>query len=107
MCKRVENFRFNWEGKLFRIGVSVGLVPITCDSGGFSDVLSAADTACYVAKDHGRNRVHVHFPGGDEVAGLHSDMERMRYLSEVLDRGELSIYFQVIRSVNWQPRDGI
>lgn len=107
MRQCVEDFRFHWKDKLFRVGVSIGLVPIAGANGSFSDVLSNADTACYIAKDKGRNRVHVHFPGGGEVVRRHSDMERMRRLSEAIDDGGLLLYAQVIRAVDWQPGDAI
>ena len=48
--RAIEGFRFPWEDKSFSIGVSIGLVPITRDSGGLTDVLKEADAACYMAK---------------------------------------------------------
>ncbi|NIQ14688.1 MAG: diguanylate cyclase, partial [Candidatus Dadabacteria bacterium] len=47
----INEFRFVWENKTFRIGVSIGLVPITKNSGGLDDLLKQADAACYVAKN--------------------------------------------------------
>ncbi len=52
----VAKYRFCWEQKTFDIGASIGLVGVTTESGELKDILSAADAACYVAKDHGRNR---------------------------------------------------
>jgi diguanylate cyclase (GGDEF)-like protein/PAS domain S-box-containing protein len=58
--KVVNEFRFVWDERSFRIGVSVGIAELNADSGGVTEILSAADAACYFAKDLGRNRTHVH-----------------------------------------------
>jgi len=50
---------FNWDGRSFAVGVSIGLVAITERSGSRADIFNAADTACYAAKEQGRNRVCV------------------------------------------------
>ena len=55
----IEEYRFEWEGKAFSIGGSIGLLPVTAESGGLAGVLRAADAACYSAKYGGGNRVHL------------------------------------------------
>ncbi|HET8625164.1 MAG TPA: EAL domain-containing protein [Gemmatimonadales bacterium] len=55
----VADFRFTWEGSTFGLGVSIGLVEVTADTGTEADVMRAADAACYHAKRAGRNCVHV------------------------------------------------
>lgn len=59
----VAAFRFTWEGRRFSIGASIGLVRIDGVLTSASDVLVAADLACYAAKKGGRNRVVVHDDG--------------------------------------------
>ncbi len=54
----VRNFRFTWEDRVFRLGASIGVVPITADNEDVASILSAADSACQAAKEGGRNRVH-------------------------------------------------
>ncbi|MBY0499488.1 MAG: diguanylate cyclase, partial [Nitrosomonas sp.] len=56
----VQNFRFQWRGKTFTIGVSIGLFPITHGNQGLEHALNAADSACYAAKEQGRNRVQIY-----------------------------------------------
>ncbi|MBE9108112.1 EAL domain-containing protein [Nodosilinea sp. LEGE 07298] len=55
----VQDFRFAWAGNTFTVGVSIGVVPINRHSDTLENVLVAADTACYTAKNNGRNRVHA------------------------------------------------
>lgn len=56
----ISGFRFDWQGKVYVIGVSIGVVLIGKDSNyTVASALSAADMSCYEAKDDGRNRVHL------------------------------------------------
>ena len=59
LCQAVAAFEFHWEGREFRPGISVGVVPIAGGRQSVAQVLSAADACCYKAKDAGRNRVYV------------------------------------------------
>ena len=68
LCMAVEGFRFVWEKRVLHIGVSIGLVPVTESSESVANVLSAADSACYAAKDNGRNRVHIYHPDDTDLA---------------------------------------
>ena len=79
----IRNFRFIWGDKVFDTGMSIGLVPISANSGNLTDVLSAADSACYVAKDHGHNRVHV-FEHDDLALAQHKgDMQRLQQIRKL------------------------
>lgn len=59
LCECVQNFSFTWEGKVYSVGVSIGMAPLTSDERDIRVVLSAADAACYIAKEQGRNQVHI------------------------------------------------
>ncbi|WP_017316335.1 PAS domain S-box protein [Mastigocladopsis repens] len=60
ILQRIQEFRFIWQDKSFNIGVSIGLLVFNADNQSMNSVLSAADAACYVAKNKGRNRVHIY-----------------------------------------------
>lgn len=58
-CTLAAAYRFIWQDKIFAIGASIGLAPITRQTKSVAEILAAGDAACYVAKEQGRNRVHV------------------------------------------------
>ncbi|MCW9059988.1 MAG: EAL domain-containing protein [Gammaproteobacteria bacterium] len=95
----VEEFRFGWEGEVFRIGASIGVVPITNAVTGLTELLSAADSACYVAKEGGRNRVHVLKPDDREVMEQHGQMQWMRRIQLALEHDHFALFSQPIVSV--------
>lgn len=92
----VKDFRFVWEGKLFAIGVSIGLVPFdgttTCTSG----IMISADTACITAKDDGRNRVHIFKQGDSEASRRHGEMQWVSRIQSALDNDRLVLHSQAI-----------
>jgi diguanylate cyclase (GGDEF)-like protein len=56
LCQIIQNYRFSIGGKIFAIGLSIGMAPITADP---TSVFAQADGACYVAKDAGGGRLHA------------------------------------------------
>ena len=76
----VRNFRFTWEDRVFRLGASIGVVPITAENEDVASILSAADSACAAAKEarpqprpqlrRERHRAHAPAPR-DAVGGAH------------------------------------
>ena len=93
----VRQFRFKWENRLFNIGVSIGLVMIEKDSGSMADLLSAADAACYVAKDRGRNQVHVYQHADSDLVRHRGEMQWVTRLHKAMAENRLRLYWQEIR----------
>ncbi|MHB8536312.1 MAG: EAL domain-containing protein [Sulfuricaulis sp.] len=92
----VKDFRFLWDSRSFEIGVSIGLVPISRDSGDLTEVMSASDSACYVAKDHGRNRIHIYQPGDRALAQRRGEMQWVHRLQAGLENNSFDLYCQAI-----------
>lgn len=96
----IRDFRFNWKGKAFQVGVSIGLVPIVRGSGGLEEILSAADTACYVAKDQGRDRIHVYRLNDCIVKRRHGEMQWVTRIQQAFEEKRFLLYSQPIRALN-------
>ncbi|MXS81734.1 EAL domain-containing protein [Nitrosomonas oligotropha] len=94
----VQNFRFQWQGNTFSIGVSIGLFPITHANEGLAYALNAADSACYAAKEQGRNRVHVY---QTETAQQKSgEVQWLPRIQQAMIDQRLCLYFQPIQSIS-------
>ncbi len=96
----VMGYQFFWSDNVFRIGVSIGLVAITEASGNFTELLKQADAACYMAKDLGRNRIHVYHPDDTELAFRHGEMQWVARINQALDKDRLCLYAQPIISLD-------
>jgi len=94
----VHDFHFNWGNNVFSVGASVGVVAITRNSQDIETIRSAADTACYAAKDKGRNRVHVYEPDDKELAQRHGEMRWVSKITQALKDGLFTLYSQPIVS---------
>lgn len=92
----IEEFQFVWDDKRFRVGVSIGVVPINGDSASVMEVLQQADTACYAAKDMGRNRIHVYLREDEELAKRHGEMQWVTKIQAALESDEFRLYVQPI-----------
>ncbi len=96
ICNAVADYRFVWKDKIFNIGISVGLVQISLASGTLQDVISAADSACYVAKQRGRGQVHVYSARDEAIARDRGDIQWLRQLQDALHGGKFELAMQPI-----------
>jgi diguanylate cyclase (GGDEF)-like protein len=96
----VRAFRFSWEGRSFTTGVSIGIVAIDPNTESPHNALSAADAACYVAKDMGRNRIHVYQPYDEEINRQQGEMRLVTKIESAIDQQRFSLLQQPIMSLN-------
>ena len=92
----IQDYRFHWQDKSFTIGVSIGLYPITRSGENLSNVLSAADNACYAAKETGRNRVHVYQSDDDLLQKRTGEMQWLPRIQKAVIENRLCLFFQPI-----------
>ncbi len=91
-----SHFTYQWEERRFDVGVSIGLVPIQHDSKNASLILSAADVACYVAKEGGRNRVHMYEESDIDLGQRHTEMHWVSRIKEALEENRFVLFRQEI-----------
>ena len=96
ICNAISDYRFVWKDKIFNIGISIGLVEISHASGTLQDVMSAADSACYMAKQQGRGKVHVYSARDEAVARERGDIQWLRQLQTALHEDSFELAVQPI-----------
>lgn len=92
-------FRFNYGKRVFRIGASMGVVPITMRASSVEHLLRLADHACYLAKESGRHRIHVHREKDEAMTQRLNDMHWVGRLNDALRGNQLELYYQPIASM--------
>jgi diguanylate cyclase (GGDEF)-like protein/PAS domain S-box-containing protein len=101
----LRNFRFTWEDRVFRLGASVGVVPVTADNEDVASILSAADSACAAAKEAGRNRVHSFAENDIELMRRRREMQWAARISAALEEGRFELFRMTIQPLQ-KPESG-
>lgn len=96
----VSDFRFVWDEHAFDIGISIGLVPIGSQSVSAIELLKNADTACYVAKDRGRNRIHLYQEDDSELAHRFGEMQWVQRIRNALQQDRFFLAVQDVVSLS-------
>jgi diguanylate cyclase (GGDEF)-like protein/PAS domain S-box-containing protein len=102
----IQSFRFTWQEQTFRISVSIGLIKVNADNESLSATLSSADAACYVAKNKGRNRIHICQTDDRELRQQRGEMQWATRISRALEEDSFRLYYQTIVSMTPVPTDG-
>ncbi len=92
----VRNFKFTWEERTFRLGASIGVVPISADNADVASVLSAADSDCQAAKEAGRNRVHSFEENDIDLMRRRREMQWAARINNALEEGRFELFRQTI-----------
>src|ERR1700704_117828 len=96
VCCAVGDYRFVWKNKNFNIGVSIGLVEISRESGTLEELFAAADSACYVAKKQGSGRVAVYSARDEALARHTGEIQWLQKLQSALKENRFQLYHQPI-----------
>ncbi len=102
----METFRFRWDERSFNVGVSIGVVPIVSTSSSSSEVLRAADAACYAAKERGRNRSHLYDSSDAMLDRRQADMNWVGRINHALEENRFELAFQAIVPVDRAVQEG-
>ena len=100
LAANIREYLFQWEGRTYQIGVSVGVVPITAKTQDAAQALTRADAACYHAKQAGRDRVHVDEQEHREPARCGGAILGVAGLRDALAQGRFRLHYQPIVPLN-------
>jgi diguanylate cyclase (GGDEF)-like protein/PAS domain S-box-containing protein len=92
----IRNFRYTWEDRTFRLGASIGVVPITAENEDVASVLSAADSACGAAKESGRNRVHCFEENDIDLMRRRREMQWAARINNALEESRFELFRMTI-----------
>jgi diguanylate cyclase (GGDEF)-like protein/PAS domain S-box-containing protein len=96
LCKRIDALQFEYKGHSIGVGASIGIVPIDSSSTSASEIMQAADSACYAAKDAGRNRIQLWSATDQAVLDRKGEMDWGRRLRQALAHNRFVLYAQRI-----------
>ena len=103
LLRAVEQYQFVWGASTFTVGASIGVVPLSGNFRRITQVLQAADAACYAAKDQGRNRVHVYQEDDAVVAQRHGEMQWVARVKRALTENRFLLEAQPIVPILAEP----
>jgi diguanylate cyclase (GGDEF)-like protein/PAS domain S-box-containing protein len=92
--QEIREFRFLWQDRIMKVGVSIGLAEIDGQVETVAALMSAADVACYSAKDSGRNRVQIYQQGG--APERHREMQWVSRINRACEEDRLELLCQTI-----------
>ena len=96
LTQLIEDFRFIWGDKVFRIGLSVGLVEINSATADLTSLLSSADAACYAAKQQGGSYVYICHQPDVLVAKQRGERQWIEKINHALEEDDFQLYAQKI-----------
>jgi diguanylate cyclase (GGDEF)-like protein/PAS domain S-box-containing protein len=94
-----ENYRFYDSGQGFNVTCSLGATIIDANTRNADEALAQADLACHMAKNLGRNKIHIYDPEDREKDGMAEDMGWATRVRDAIDKDLFSLWFQPIYSI--------
>ncbi len=100
ICQAIAQYRFHYDNKNFSIGVSIGATPLNKASGNLRDVISRADSACYIAKEKGRGQVHIIDLDDTNIIEHDGVTQIASLISDSIDHNKFQLLYQPFEPLN-------
>lgn len=98
----VHQFTFHYADHSFNVSLSIGVTPIDGEIQDMEQVLADVDSACYIAKQAGRNRIHVTEDNDVEVVKYRSNLAGIQAIRKALEDDRLALFFQPVFEIKEQ-----
>jgi EAL domain-containing protein (putative c-di-GMP-specific phosphodiesterase class I) len=100
----IDEFKFNWEDRSFKLTVSIGVVPITSDNVDVAAIINAADSACQAAKEAGRNRIHTFEENDIDLMRRRREIQWAARITNALEENRFELFRQTILPLQEEER---
>ena len=102
----IKEHKFAWDDRTFRLGVSIGVVPITGENDTVATLIAAGDSACQAAKDAGRNRIHTFKQNDIDLMRRRREMQWAARISNALEDDRFELYRMTILPLQAEEQIG-
>ena len=102
----IDNFQFTWNDNVFTLSISIGVVPIDHSTTDLAGTMSAADSACYIAKESGRHQVQIAHMGDRRLQERQGEMQWVARLNRAIANNQFALYFQPVIPCASKPATG-
>ncbi len=102
LIRHVSSTPFNWKQRNYTIGASAGLVAIDESYCDISELMSHADTACYLAKSAGRNQAQIYMYDEYFQDPVSLELKQVNLLRYAMDNEGLKLYIQPIKAIQFE-----
>ena len=102
LVETVKEFRFLWEERIYTVGISIGMKELNADDSSLTQIFTCADNACYIAKEKGRNRIHIYSEEDAEPQSHQSQNHWINVINRALENDLFVLYQQNIQPLNQQ-----
>jgi EAL domain-containing protein (putative c-di-GMP-specific phosphodiesterase class I) len=100
ICSLVKAFRFEWEKEVFTLTTSCGVVNVDSETDSVKKILSGADSACYVAKEAGRDRIQIYETNDSEMEHRKGIMQFVSQIDKSLEENRFVLNGQIISPID-------
>jgi len=97
--QEVKSFRFIWANNSFEVGVSIGLAKLDHTTAGLTEIMRNADTACYISKEEGRNRIHLFDPNDEDIQKRQGELQWIQHIKDALKNNDFVLHCQSIMDI--------
>lgn len=98
-----DAFIFKYERREFSISTSIGVIPLTGEQSDIESLMTEVDSACYIAKETGRNRVHVAQKDDAEVLRYRKNLDSIEKIRQALNNEEFELFYQPVFNIADEP----